>query len=49
MSVDARGVRRVAVVTGGGGAIGGAIVTRLARDHDEIEARNEGPRPPVLT
>ncbi len=28
--------RRVAVVTGGAGAIGGAIVARLARDHTVV-------------
>lgn len=31
--MPAGGSRRVAVVTGGAGAIGGAIVARLARDH----------------
>jgi NAD(P)-dependent dehydrogenase (short-subunit alcohol dehydrogenase family) len=31
-----RGPRRVAVVTGGAGAIGGAIVARLARDHTVV-------------
>jgi len=36
MSVDASEARRVAVVTGGSGAIGGAIVTRLARRHDVV-------------
>src|SRR3954451_3784432 len=36
MSVDASEARRVGVVTGGSGAIGGAIVTRLARDHDVV-------------
>jgi NAD(P)-dependent dehydrogenase (short-subunit alcohol dehydrogenase family) len=34
--------RRVAVVTGGAGAIGGAIVQRLARDHDAVILGHEG-------
>jgi 3-oxoacyl-[acyl-carrier protein] reductase len=33
MSTEANGDRRVAVVTGGAGAIGGAIAARLAPDH----------------
>src|SRR5690348_2642043 len=33
MSTQASGDRRVAVVTGGAGAIGGAIAARLAADH----------------
>lgn len=35
-TVPAGGNRRVAVVTGGAGAIGGAIVARLARDHTVV-------------
>jgi NAD(P)-dependent dehydrogenase (short-subunit alcohol dehydrogenase family) len=34
--------RRVAVVTGGAGAIGGAIVQRLAQDHDVVILGHEG-------
>jgi 3-oxoacyl-[acyl-carrier protein] reductase len=36
------GGRRVAVVTGGAGAIGGAIVQRLAQDHDVVILGHEG-------
>jgi NAD(P)-dependent dehydrogenase (short-subunit alcohol dehydrogenase family) len=36
MSEQAGGDRRVAVVTGGAGAIGGAIVARLAADHTVV-------------
>jgi 3-oxoacyl-[acyl-carrier protein] reductase len=36
MSSDGNGERRVAVVTGGAGAIGGAIVARLAVDHTVV-------------
>jgi NAD(P)-dependent dehydrogenase (short-subunit alcohol dehydrogenase family) len=36
MSTQANGDRRVAVVTGGAGAIGGAIAARLAADHTVV-------------
>jgi NAD(P)-dependent dehydrogenase (short-subunit alcohol dehydrogenase family) len=36
MSAEADGDRRVAVVTGGSGAIGGAIAARLARGHTVV-------------
>jgi 3-oxoacyl-[acyl-carrier protein] reductase len=36
MATDAAGDRRVAVVTGGAGAIGGAIAARLAADHTAV-------------
>jgi 3-oxoacyl-[acyl-carrier protein] reductase len=36
MSEQAGGDRRIAVVTGGAGAIGGAIATRLAPDHTVV-------------
>src|SRR5712672_2675150 len=36
MSTEANSDRRIAVVTGGAGAIGGAIVSRLAPDHTVI-------------
>jgi 3-oxoacyl-[acyl-carrier protein] reductase len=35
-TMPAHGSRRVAVVTGGAGSIGGAIVARLARDHTVV-------------
>ena len=36
MSIQANADRRVAVVTGGSGAIGGAIAARLASDHTVV-------------
>jgi NAD(P)-dependent dehydrogenase (short-subunit alcohol dehydrogenase family) len=45
MSAEANSKRRVAVVTGGAGAIGGAIVARLAADHTVVVLDRTGDVP----
>ena len=42
MSIQAGADRRVAVVTGGSGAIGGAIAARLAPDHTVVALDRHG-------
>src|SRR5260370_40416277 len=42
MSTEVNGDRRVAVVTGGAGAIGGAIAARLALDHTVVVLHRRG-------
>ena len=42
MSIQANADRRVAVVTGGSGAIGGAIAARLAYDHTVVVLDRHG-------
>src|ERR1700760_4139102 len=42
MSIQAGTDRRVAVVTGGSGAIGGAIAARLASDHTVVVLDRQG-------
>jgi 3-oxoacyl-[acyl-carrier protein] reductase len=42
MSIQAGADRRVAVVTGGSGAIGGAIAARLAPDHTVVVLDRHG-------
>src|SRR5258706_10872641 len=42
MSNEANDARRVAVVTGGAGAIGGAIVSRLSADHTVVVLDRSG-------
>lgn len=42
MSIQADAGRRVAVVTGGSGAIAGAIAARLARDHTVVTLDRHG-------
>ena len=42
MSIQVSADRRVAVVTGGSGAIGGAIAARLAHDHTVVVLDRHG-------
>ena len=42
MSIQASADRRIAVVTGGSGAIGGAIAARLAYDHTVVVLDRHG-------